>query len=131
MENINNELLEKAKQAKSAEEILALAKQNGMELTEEQAKAYYAQFHPTSGELSDDELDNVAGGGCHSRDGRLVVTNNYSCSNYEKNFKDFEINLIEEYPEYAEGQGPGWCMSCKHHTVENGLWLCNHPANKH
>lgn len=64
MENFNNELLEKAKQTKSAEELLALAKENKIEMTEEQAKAYYAQLHPTSGEIADEELENVAGGGC-------------------------------------------------------------------
>lgn len=130
MENINNELLEKAKQAKSAEEILALAKQNGMELTEEQAKAYYAQLHPTSGEIADDELENVAGGGCHSGDGRLVVTNTYSCSNYERDLPNIADDLKEVYQEFY-GKGDGWCLSCKYHTVEHGLWLCNHPANKH
>ena len=64
MENAKPELLEKAKQAKNAEELLTLAKENGMEMTEEQAQAYYAQLHPTSGEIADDELENVAGGGC-------------------------------------------------------------------
>lgn len=57
-------MLEKAKQAKSTEELLALAKENGMEMTEEEAKAYYVQLHPVSGEIADDELENVAGGGC-------------------------------------------------------------------
>ena len=64
MENFNSELIEKAKQAKSVEELLALAKENGMEMTEEEAKAYYAQLHPVSGEIADDELENVSGGGC-------------------------------------------------------------------
>ena len=59
----HEEMLLKAKEAKSAEELLAIAKENGMELTEESAKAYYEQFHKT-GELDDNELDNVAGGGC-------------------------------------------------------------------
>ncbi len=64
MENkITPELIEKAKQAKTPEELIALAKENGEELTEESAKAYFDQFHKT-GELNDDELDNVAGGGC-------------------------------------------------------------------
>lgn len=67
MTNFNNELLEKAKQAASAEEILALAKENGVEMTKEQANACYAKLNPTSGELSDDELDNVAGGGCTAK----------------------------------------------------------------
>ena len=61
---LNKELLTKAKAAKTAEEIMALAKENGMELTEESAKAYLDLLHPQTGELSDDELDNVSGGGC-------------------------------------------------------------------
>lgn len=64
MENFNSELLEKAKAANSVEELLVLAKGNGMTLTEERAKAYFEQLHPTSGELADEELENVAGGGC-------------------------------------------------------------------
>lgn len=64
MENFNTELLEKAKQTKSAEELLVLAKENGLGITEEEAKTYFAQLNPASGELSDEELDNVAGGGC-------------------------------------------------------------------
>ena len=67
MDNFNNELLEKAKQTKSAEELLALAKENKIEMTDEQAKAYFAQLHPASGEIADDELENVAGGGCAAK----------------------------------------------------------------
>ena len=59
--NITKELLEKAKTAKTAEELLAMAKAENIELTEEQAKEYFATIH-ASGELSDEELDNVSGG---------------------------------------------------------------------
>ena len=59
--NITKELIEKAKTAKSAEELLAMAKAESVELTEEQAEKAFAELHK-SGELSDDELDNVAGG---------------------------------------------------------------------
>ena len=65
---MNTELIAKAKQAKSPEELLALAKENGIELTEESAQAYFNQLNPKMGELADDELDNVAGGGCLSDD---------------------------------------------------------------
>lgn len=68
---ITPELLEKAKQAKSAEELLTLAKENDIELTEENAKAYFEQLNPPTGELSDAELDNIAGGGCNSEDSHL------------------------------------------------------------
>ena len=59
--NITKELLEKAKTAKTAEELLELAKAENIELTAEQAKEYFATIH-ASGELSDEELDNVSGG---------------------------------------------------------------------
>ena len=64
---INKELLAKAKEMKTPEELMALAKENGVELTEESAAAYFDRLHPQTGELSDDELDNVAGGGCYSK----------------------------------------------------------------
>ena len=59
----NKELLQKAKEAKSAEELMTIAKENGVELTEEEASEYFARLN-VSGELADEELDNVAGGGC-------------------------------------------------------------------
>ena len=67
---MNQELVNKAKKAKSVEELLALAKENGIELTNEQAKEYFAQLNPTKGELSDDELEDVAGGGCLAEEER-------------------------------------------------------------
>ena len=59
-------LLEKAKAAKSAEELLALAKEHNVEMTADEAKIYFDQLNPKSGELDDDDLDAVAGGsgGC-------------------------------------------------------------------
>lgn len=33
-------------------------------MTEDEAATYFAQLNPKSGELDDDELDAVAGGGC-------------------------------------------------------------------
>ena len=59
--NFTPEQITKAKAAKSAEELFALAKENGMEMTDDEAKKYFADLHK-EGELSDDELDNVSGG---------------------------------------------------------------------
>ena len=61
---MNQELITKAKAAKSVEELLELAKASNVELSEEQAKEYFTKLNPTKGELSDDELDDVSGGGC-------------------------------------------------------------------
>ena len=60
---ISKELLKKAKTAKSAEELLEMAKTEKIELTAEEAAKAFAELNKT-GELSDEELDNVAGGGC-------------------------------------------------------------------
>ena len=62
MKNFTPELITKAKDAKSAKELLTLAKENGIELTEEEAKTYFAQLNANDA-ISDDELGAVAGGG--------------------------------------------------------------------
>lgn len=61
MKNFTPELIAEAKTAKSAEELLALAKANNVELTAEEAKTYWEQLNAI-GTMSDDELDVVAGG---------------------------------------------------------------------
>ena len=62
MNNLTPELIAKAKAATSAEELLALAKENGVELSEEEAKTCFEQLHANA-EVSDDELEAVSGGG--------------------------------------------------------------------
>ena len=81
---MEKELIFKAKQAKTPEELIAIAKENGMEMTEERAKTYFEQLNPTTGELSNDELDNVAGGACYAYDGALLTTIGYRCKYYEE-----------------------------------------------
>ena len=81
--NISKELLEKAKTAKTAEELLEMAKAENINFTAEEAAKAFAELNKT-GELSDEELDNVAGGcGKSPRYGRLfgseaAVTYKYS-----------------------------------------------------
>ena len=59
--NVSKELLKKAKTAKTAQELLELAKAENIELSAEQAAKAFAKLNKT-GELSDEELDNVSGG---------------------------------------------------------------------
>ena len=63
MMRFTNEIIEKDKTAKSAEELLEMAKSENIELTEEEAAKVFEELNK-SGELSDEELDNAAGGGC-------------------------------------------------------------------
>ena len=56
-----NEMIQKAKQASSAEELLAMAKEEGVALAAEEAEKYFA-FLQGGNELPDEALEAVAGG---------------------------------------------------------------------
>ena len=66
---MSKELFNQAKKAKSIEELMKMAEENGIKMSEEQATEFFAKLSPKEGELSDDELDNVAGGGCKEEAG--------------------------------------------------------------
>ena len=57
------EQLAKMKAAKTAEELIAIAKAEGIEASEDEIKAQFDAMHK-EGELADDELENVSGAGC-------------------------------------------------------------------
>ena len=61
---ITKEMLEKAAQCETADELVALAKDNGITLTKEEAEAYLSEMDNM--ELDEDALDNVAGGNSYS-----------------------------------------------------------------
>lgn len=56
------DILSQAKKAKSVEELTALLKNNHIDITLDEASAYFDKLNPKSGEMDDDELDSVAGG---------------------------------------------------------------------
>lgn len=58
---MNEEMFKKLKEAKTADELIAIAKEYGKELTKEHAEEML-NHSDASGELSDDDLDSVAGG---------------------------------------------------------------------
>ena len=58
-----NEIFEKLKAAKSAEELVEIAKANGAEITAENAQKLFSQI--SGGEISDEDLEKIAGGRFH------------------------------------------------------------------
>ena len=126
---LNKELLAKAKNAKTPEELIALAKENGTEMTEESAEAYYNLLHPQNGEVSDDELDNVSGGGCHTKDGRLVVSALNLCGEWRCKDDGSMCYVNVRFVECNTCHREAYCNSCQYCTYEKGLWLCNNPVN--
>ena len=57
---LTKEMIEKAMQCETAEDLMALAKSEGIELTKEEAEAYLAELEDF--ELDEGMLKNVAGG---------------------------------------------------------------------
>lgn len=132
---LSTEQLTKAKAAKSVDELLALAEAEGVALTEEEAGKYFAGLNK-KGELSDDELKNISGGGCDDdlydwwysaevsydpASGRYFCPNcddgNHTLSSYGYDYDDNGC-----YDKYK-------CESCgkwyKHYTSgeKNGKWF--------
>jgi len=62
---ITKEMIAKAMQCKSADELIALAKTGGYELTKEEAEVYMTEL--SDFELDGIELKNIAGGKCYMR----------------------------------------------------------------
>ena len=101
----SKELIEKAKTAKSAEELLAMSKAEGFELPEGEAKTVFSKLNKT-GELSDEELNNVSGG-CGEEEipepkykiGDMVISSRgfpcHTCGIY----RDFQITEVHRSPD--------------------------------
>ena len=137
MDAFTPEMLKKARNAKSSKELTQLAKSVGLELSEESAEAYFKLLVPKSGELVDDELKNVSGGGCYS-DNRLVVTvgtqkSCFVCKNcgINNNHHDTEYDIYgyQHFCGTKKSATINCCNACKYCTHEKGLWLCDNPKN--
>ena len=61
---MNRDLLCEAKKTKSVEELIALLEKNNISITREEASVYFNKLNSKKGEVNDDELDSVSGGGC-------------------------------------------------------------------
>lgn len=60
---MDKELLNNAREAESVEALLLLAEENNIEMEKEEAERIFSHFH-SEGEVSEDELESVSGGGC-------------------------------------------------------------------
>lgn len=127
------ELLEKAKAAKSPEELLSIAKENDYQLTEEEANAYFEQISK-SGELTDEELDNVAGGGamtCYNHDRPVISVFNHC--DYWTCSKCNGLWIATDGKDACHcgsNQRSFTCRTCKYKIYEGGLWMCDNPIRR-
>lgn len=121
---MNEELLKKAKKAKTAEELCSLAEENGITLSKEEAQEYFNSLSK-NGDIRDDELDKVTGGGCEKViDGKkyTVVTSGVRCFNGEyRKVQERETWLREKWYMYT---GDGCCGDCANLILLKGIGYC-------
>lgn len=121
MLNFNDEIIKKARNTQSVEELLELAKANDVEMTEDQVKEYFELLNVKSGELSDEELDNVSGGMCYSAKGLPIVSSFITCEYYQ-----YDVGFDTGNPMFYYDKGI--CHNCiyrKH--VFYGFYHCLNP----
>ena len=106
---MDNELITKARKAKSVEELLALAGENGLEMTEKAAKVLYDNLH-SSEEMADDELESVSGGGFCSTvsDGFNYITDSIS---------DFFSSDDDDIKKTSAAGGIATCRKCGNQSL--------------
>lgn len=124
---MEQDLQSRIKKIESKEEMMALLKENGVDIGEKDAAAYFKAINKR-GEISDDELDDVSGGACYSEEVYLMVTCGYSCSYFQRSVA-------------SESNRPK-CSACMYWDkpwgdtgTEIGTWFglplrCVHPANR-
>lgn len=116
------EMMEKARTAKSAEDLLSFAEEYDYPLTEEEAKAYFEQISK-GGELSDSELENVAGGGCGYK---APVTELDWCEQFicvDCGHNRFSCTCS------GVALGHLHCGKCKYVRYKSCRWWCTNPKS--
>lgn len=101
-ENMTPELLAQARTMESSAALADFAKEHGLELTAEQADGLFARLH-SAGELSDDELENVTGGGCglawlhspkfHTGD-HVLDRNDSTCGTRKSDYRGAQLIMV-------------------------------------
>lgn len=137
------DMMEKAQGAKTPEELLVFAKEADIQMSPQEAEETFALLNK-KGELSDEELDNVAGGGCDTTvDGKTytVVSSGLDCftGQYEANYERDGVSGVVAGPLYAQDNYslrftwkdfayPGQCGMCRWLSFKAGTGYCSKSA---
>lgn len=150
---MNQELFNQVKEAKSPEELKGIMISNGIEdFSDAAAQKYFDYLNMDSGEISDEELEQAAGG-C-KKGGRTVVTVLNSCNHWRCDACNFDLKpqrpskvgldprasyLPEEALQGCQGIGiadfddPAYhrhhCNCCYYCSYEGGMWYCNNAIH--
>ena len=137
----NEELILKTKEAQTVEELLTVARENGLELSAEDAQ-HYLDTNNQSGELSDEALEGISGGAAYTlQDGYLIVTNFHECDRWacsECGGNDFKLTDVasdtgKAVAHKCNGRPNGCgksCNTCKYETYKFPFQICTHPDTR-
>lgn len=98
---MNEELLKKAKEAKTVEELKTLANQNNFDMDDDKAEKYFAHLHSNE-TLSDNELEDISGGCSGGRDYHFVTCP--KCHTFQK--------------VHGREGCSWWCSNCGYHDMQ-------------
>ena len=124
------EQMKKARGAHSAEELLGLARSEGVDMSAEEAAELFELIDMKTGELADEELENVAGGGCKTKvNGKryTVVTSGCRCFNGKFKAAEFgkDSSTIREFWRDWGSSGKRSCARCAHLKFKGGIGYCS------
>ncbi len=119
---MKQELIEKARQAASPEEIMKIAEENDIYMVKEEAEMIYKQLH-TNSEVSDSELEAVAGG-CKGDGGKTVVTSGCKCFTGKFEYYQNDDGVDRNYGYWYLFSSDGCCGRCFHMYIKNGIGYC-------
>lgn len=127
---MTEELIKKAKEAKSTEELIEIAKDNGITLTLEEAEEHFLSLHK-SGEIEDDELDSVSGGACHTNyNGKKYTVVTSACKCFTGMYEGTPYKIFDDvvYADWYHYSKDGCCGRCRYLWIEKGLGFCSKTA---
>lgn len=137
----HEEMISKAQKAESAQELLAIARENGLDLSPEDAQRYI-DVKNQNGELPDEVLDGVSGGAAYTlRGGYLIVTNFHECDRWRcskcggSDFSYTQVaneqgwGIAHKCSGYPNGCGKS-CQTCKYETYRFPFQICTHPDTR-
>ena len=124
------EQLEKARNVKSVDELIQLAQTEGFEMSAEEAEELFEILDKKTGELADEELDNVAGGRCKTKvNGKRYTVVSASCQCMYGRYQHlkwqdvYSMGHLRTMWYNAYGKKP--CGKCVHLKLKNGIGYCS------
>lgn len=110
----SQEQMEKAAKAKTVEELVTIAKTDGINLSNDDAKKYFSMLNTKEGEISEEELSNVAGGTCYSNG-----------VHGPDGFKKYAIVSPLNQCKIVEINGYRNCACCPNSFQGGSTWYCS------